>query len=284
MNMMRKLAAAALLFAIAGCSQMQTATRGPEHPEQRVVLTPELRQLYRDAAAGTGKLEAVDGYADLYLKTPKRKAKAYCTVQVQKSHDARLIVTAGLLGWPVADMLIRPDSLFVHDMLNNRMLVGRNSSKNLEKILGVDAGFGQLTETLFGMAAMTDPESSIESVHQGAGKVSYTIRQQGGRKVLLVDQASKSLQGMTMLDVFGRKKVEFLFSGYQSEPAGNARISVPREIDMNLYRQGEPDSSNSLRVVYDERVINPPDLKIRFKRAPKARVISLDEVERMPWL
>jgi hypothetical protein len=272
------------LVAVAGCSGMQTVTRGPEAPRERVALTPELKRLYRDAAAGSGKVDALDGYADLFLKTPKRTAKAYCTVQMHKSGDARLIVTAGILGWPVADMLIRPDSLFVHDMLNNRMLIGRNNGQNLEKILGVQAGFGQMTETLFGIAGIPEPESAIESVRQGAGKVSYTVRSAGGHKVLVVDEASKALEGMTLLDPSGRRTVEFRFADFQMQPSGTGDVRVPKEIDMALYRPEEIDSTHSLRVVYDERVINPPALTISFRRPAKAKVVNLDEVERMPWL
>ena len=280
----RKLCCMLALVAVAGCSGMQTVTRGPAAPQERVILTRDLKQLYKDAAARSGNVEALDGYADLFLRTPKRTSKAYCTVQLQKSGNARLIVTAGILGWPVADMLIRPDSLFVHDMLNNRMLVGRNNGRNLEKILGVQAGFGQLTETLFGVPGMPEPESAIESVRQGSGKVSFTVRSAGGRKILLVDEVSKSLEGMTLLDQSGRRTVEFRFADFEMKPSGAGQVRVPKEIDMELYRQDETDSTHSLRVVYDERVINPQGLTISFRRPSKAKVVNLDEVERMPWL
>jgi hypothetical protein len=273
-----------LLLAVAGCAQLETVTKMPEPVREKVVLTPDLKNLYREVAVGTGKINALDGYADLYLKTPKRDAKAFCTVQLQKSRDARLIVTAGILGWPVADMLIRPDSLFVHDMLNNKMLVGRNNGENLEKIIGVKAGAGQLTETLFGMADMTEPVSSIESVRQGGGKVGFTVRYGNGKKELLVDSASKVLEGISVFDRSGRKTVEFRFAGYQMQQAGAGQVNIPKEIEMTLFRDNEVDGSRSLRVVYDERVINPPGFTISFRRPSKARTVNLDEVERLPWL
>lgn len=274
----------AAFVAVAGCSGVQVATRAPEAPKEQVVLTPELKRLYREAAAESARVRAVDGYADLYLKSPRKTAKAYCTVQLNRSGNARLIVTAGLFNWPVADMLIRPDSLFVLDMLNNRMLVGRNNGRNLEKILGVQAGFGQLTETLFGIPGMTEPENSIESVRQGSGKVSYTLRAAGGRKVLVVDETSKALEAMTLFDPKGRKSVEFTFSGFQALQSDTGEVRVPKEIGMLLYRPEEADSSHSLRVVYDERVVNPPNLTITFRKPSKAKVVELDAVERMPWL
>lgn len=272
------------VLTLSGCAQFRSVSKESFGPGERVELTTELRDIYREVAMSTGRIRAVDGYADLYLSTPKRSAKAYCTVQLRKSKDARLIVTAGFLGWPVADMLIRPDSLFVNDMLHNRMLVGRNSGGNLEKIIGLDTGVGSMAETLFGIAEMAEPVSAIESVRQGDGKISYTVRSGDGFRVLVVDALSRSLAGMSFYDALGRRNVEFRFADYQLQRSPEGDLRVPREIDMLLYGINEPVSSRSLKVVYDERVINPPDFTIRYKWPKKAKTINLDTVERLPWM
>lgn len=272
------------LFMAAGCTGTKSVSRAPEARQERVVMSPALRELYREAATDARMVESIDGYADIYLTTPKRDSRAYCTVQVQRSKGARLIVTAGLFGWPVADMLIRPDSLFVHDMLNNRLMVGRNNGENLEKVLGVRGGFSQVAETLFGMAGMAEPESAIRSVTRGEGKVSYTLGDAGGKKVLLVDEASRAIEAMTLFDTSGRKSVEFRFSAFQEQRVGDSLTRVPKEIDMEFFRPDELTGSRRLRVVYDERVINPPNLQIGFRWPKKARLVNLDDVEKMPWL
>jgi len=274
-----------VLAVLAGCSQMKSVSREPVEPGERVALTPELKRLYEQVASSAGMVKSLDGYADIYLRTPKRNAKAYCAVQLQKSRDARLIVTAGILGWPVADLLIRPDSLFVNDMLNNRMLVGRNTGENMGKIIGVNAGFGHLTETLFGIADLPEATSDIASVRQGSGHVSFTVKSGNGTKELIVDSLTREVAGVVYFDHSGRKSVEFRFANYQSQPgAEGAALRVPREIDMILYREDDPEGSRSLKVVYDERVINPPDFTITFKRLARAKIVNLDEVERLPWL
>lgn len=273
-----------MLLAVTGCAGVGTITSNTSAPKEQVVLTPELRSLYRDVAMQLQMVTALDGYADVYLKTPHRDSKAYCTVQMQRSRDARLIVTAGIFGWPVADMLIRPDSLFVHDMLNNRLLVGKNSGENMEKIIGVQAGFGQMTETLFGITALAEPESSILSVREGDGKISYTVRSGEHKKELLVNRDTKMLEAMMLFDASGHKSIEFRFSDFQTQPAGEFQVKVPRVIDMILYKPDETASTNSLRVVYDERVINPPDFRITFRKPTKAKLVNLDDIERMPWM
>lgn len=273
----------ALVF-VAGCSPFKSVSKLPFAPGRTVELTPELKALYLDAVAPAGKVQALDGFADLYLSTPNRKNKAYCTVQLQKSRDARLIITAGIIGWPVADLLIRPDSLFVHDMLNNRMLVGRNNAENLGKILGIDTGFGKLTETLFGIADTSELVSDVELVRVGEKQVSYMVRSGSGTKELVVDLISRELAGISWFDASGRKSVEFRFADYQRQAASGSELKVPWEIDMIVYGENDTEGSRSMKVVYDERVINPPEFTIRFKRPRRAKTVNLDELTRLPWM
>ena len=273
-----------VLLVAAGCAQMRTVSRLPSAPGESVALTPELTALYRKVASRTSKIESLDGYADLYLNTPKRKTKAYCNVQLRKSRDARLIVSAGILGWPVADIWIRPDSLFVNDMLNNRLLVGRNSGENLGKIIGLNAGFGKLTETLFGVPDMTEPVSAIESVREVGALVCYKVRSANGFKELFVNSLSNELEGITYFDVYGRRTAEFRFVDYQTKPQDSMALVAPKEIDMTLFGRDDPEGSRSLTVVYDERVLNPDHFTIRYKMPSKAHMVNLDEVTRLPWL
>ncbi len=285
MKAVMKWASLIVLAILAGCSHIETVTKAPVSLGERVALTPELKRLYQEVASNAGMVKALDGYADIYLKTPKRSNKAYCTVQLQRSRNARLIVTAGILGWPVADLLIRPDSLFVNDMLNNRMLVGRNTGENMGKIIGLDAGAGHLTETLFGIADLPEPVSDIQSVRQGGGYVSFTVKSGNGSKELVIDPLKRELAGIAYFDHSGRKSVEFRFANYQAQSSNDgAALRVPKEIDMILYRDGDPEGSRSLKIVYDERVINPTDLTISFKRPRKAKTVNLDDVEQLPWL
>jgi len=274
-----------VFLVMGGCTQIKTVTRAPTVPGEKVALTPELKSLYENVASSAGMVRALDGYADIFLRTPKRNARAYCTVQLQKSRDARLILTAGILGWPVADLLIRPDSLFVNDMLNNRMLVGRNNEENLGKVIGISGGFGQLTETLFGMADIPEPVSDIQTVRRGERYVSFTVKSGKGTKELIVDPLTRELAGIFCFDSSGRKSVEFRFADYQRQPEANeGALKVPMEIDMILYQESDTEGARYLKVVYDERVINPPDFNITYRRPARAKTVNLDEIDNLPWL
>ncbi|MCG8345842.1 MAG: DUF4292 domain-containing protein, partial [Chlorobiales bacterium] len=166
---------------ISGCADFKTVTL-VDWPTERVELTEELAELYRDVSGQTGIVEALDGYADIWIKTPKREEHLYGTVQLRRKEDMRLIVSAGILGWPVADMLFRSDSLFVHDMLNNRLLVGGNHPDNIEKILGLRTGYTLLSDALAGVVSVDKPLQAVEKVQRGSGKVSFTVVTDGGKQ------------------------------------------------------------------------------------------------------
>jgi hypothetical protein len=273
-----------LLSVAAGCSSVSTVSR-VEWSGEKVPLTPELLDLYKDIGREASFVHAVDGYADIRVKTPRKDEKLYCNVQVERARDARFIVSAGILGWPVADMLIRQDSLFVHDMINNLILEGKNNEDNIEKIIGVHSGFNLLSEALLGIMSVPESYKSIESVRIGSGKVSYTVRLRSGKKEMLVNPDIRVLEGLALIDGSGRRTVDIHFRNFEELTVNRRQVKVPREIDMMLHnRRYDGAGEHRLIVVYDERNINPPGFRIRFSRPSRARLVNLDDVGVLPWL
>ena len=138
-----------LVFA-GGCADFRTVGK-QELPAEQTALVAEYADLYREVADASPFIESLDGYADVWIKTPKRQNRVFCNIRINRGGEARMIVSAGLLGWPVADIFFNSDSLYVHDMLNNRLFQGSNSEMNVEKILGVNSGYRLLTESLLGV-------------------------------------------------------------------------------------------------------------------------------------
>lgn len=269
---------------ISGCADFKTVTL-VDWPAERVELTEELAELYRDVSGQTGIVEALDGYADIWIKTPKREEHLYGTVQLRRKEDMRLIVSAGILGWPVADMLFRSDSLFVHDMLNNRLLVGGNHPGNIEKILGLRAGYTLLSDALAGVVSVDKPLQAVEKVQRGSGKVSFTVVTDGGKQELLVNPVTRNIEGVLFIDIHGRKQLEVHFMNFSPYVLGEESVNLPGKIDVMMFNHRLDGSGrHELVIAYDERVVNPPDLDIQFRVPENARVVDLDRVVRLPWM
>lgn len=273
-----------LLFLMSGCADFETVSE-EEIPVEKTMLSPEYAALFREVAKASPFIGSLDGYADVWITTPKRKDRVFCNIQLNRGKDARMIVSSGVLGWPVADMFFRRDSLFVHDMMNNRLFLGSNNDRNIEKMLGVNSGYRLLSETLLGLVRITEPESAIKSVRKGAGKLLFSLETPAGMKEVIIDPSNKTLSALILRNSSGRARTELHFRDFEMCRVEGRSVLVPKKIEMILYRDtDEGGSGNQLVIAYDERVLKSAALPLKFSLPKKARVISLDEARLIPWM
>lgn len=267
-----------------GCADFETVIRD-EVPERPTVLTRELADLYREVAGASPLVRSLDGYADITIKTPRRKERVYCNIQLVRYRESRMIVSAGLLGWPVADLYFGKDSLYVHDMLNNRLLAGRNSEENLEKILGVPSGYRLLSESLLGLVNLDEAVEDVSSVKKGEGRVLYVFEKNRIRKEMVIDSENRTLTSLVIRNGPGELSTTLYFRNFKPYRLENKVMLIPQQIEMVLSRTGDlQENAYRLLIDYDKRVINPEALSIKFARPRNARLINFDDIGVLPWL
>lgn len=279
-----------LLFSVlslflAGCAEFKAVTV-EDWPSENVEMNDELAELYRVVAKKSGVVTMLDGYADIWIKTTRRQERVYSNIQLKRSEDMRIIVSSGVMGLPVADMLFRPDSMFVHDMLNNLLLVGANNPGNIEKVLGLRTGYRLLSDALSGIVSVEEPLRAVESVRKGDGKVSYTIATSAGKKQLLVNSATRNMEGLLVSDRYGRKQVQIHFRNFAPFVLKGENVNLPGQIDVLLFNPRiDGGGKHEMVIEYDERTINPDVLEIDYRVPVKARVIELEKVvDVLPWM
>ncbi|NTV91847.1 MAG: DUF4292 domain-containing protein [Chlorobiaceae bacterium] len=269
---------------LAGCGDFETVKRDSV-PAEQTPLTPELLSLYKEVAKASPFVTSVEGYADIWIKTPGKSQKVYCSIQLQRERDARMIVSAGLLGWPVADAYFSPDSLYVHDILNNTLLAGRNTQENLGKLLGVDSGYEMFSESLLGLMKIKEPASALRSVKKNGDKLMFTLKSGSGFKEVVIDASAKTLTDLYLKDAGGLNVAELHFSDFQSYTVDDRSFLVPGEIEMMRHEKSRKGPvTNTLRIVYDERSFNKLSGSIEFRRPENVKLIMLDDVVKLPWL
>ena len=267
-----------------GCADFRTVGR-QELTGEQVSLSPDQAAMFREVAKASPIIQSLDGYADVWIKTPKRKNRVFCNIRINRGHEARLIVSAGLLGWPVADMYFSTDSLYVHDILNNRLFLGSNNDLNLEKIIGVNSGFPLLSETLLGMVNITEPLSAIRSVKQGSETLIFTIATLGGSKDVVINPANRTLSALLIKNRQGKPTTEIHFKNYEAIAINGHSTLVPKEIEMVLYNSGANGiGEHQLVIAYDERVFNKSVSSLRFSMPKNVKVVNLDDADILPWM
>ena len=268
----------------AGCADFRTVGRQELSGEQ-VALSAAQAALFREVASGSPVIESLDGYADVWIKTPKRQKRVFCNIRINRRHEARMIVSAGVLGWPVADMFFSTDSLYVHDLLNNRFLLGTNNDLNLEKIIGVNSDFRLLSESLLGLVNIPEPLSAIKSVKQGSGTIIFTISTRGGSKEVVINPINRTLTALLVKNRQGKTTTEIHFKNYETILINNQNMFVPKDIEMVLYNSNSDGlGEHQLVIAYDERVFNKSGNSLRFAMPKKAKVVNLDAAAILPWM
>jgi len=271
-----------LLLSSWGCSGFRTATRTPL-PGDQAALVAEYRDLYREVSGSAPFIRSVDGYADVWLSTPKERHKVFCNIRVNRGIESRMIVSAGILGIPVADLFIGRDSLQVHDLLRNRYFVGASNDRNLEKILGVGSASGILAGSLLGLVDIMEPSANIVSVKKGEGLVSFRVRSGAGSKVIVVDSATRTMRAVMVEDSLGRVQSEVHFRDFESCMVEGRAALVPRTVSIVLPALSGSGESQ-LVISYDERVFNAQNVGMKMPIPDGARVVSLDDTASLPWM
>ncbi|NTV06413.1 MAG: DUF4292 domain-containing protein [Chlorobiaceae bacterium] len=267
-----------------GCTDFRTVGR-QEMPAEQTALIAEHSALYREVAEASPFIESLDGYADVWIKTPKRQNRVFCNILINRGGEARMIVSAGILGWPVADLFFSRDSLYVHDMLNNRLFQGSNNELNLEKILGVNSGYRLLSESLLGLVKITEPSSAIRTVKKGSGKLSFTLATRTGTKEVVIDPSNRTLSALLLKDRQGKTTTEIHFRNFETISKDGHTALVPKDIEMVLYNSNaDGTGDHQLVISYDDRVFNQRNRSLKFLMPKKVKVVNLDDAQILPWM
>jgi hypothetical protein len=273
-----------MLVVSAGCADFRTVGK-QELPAEQTALIAEHAALYREVAEASPFINSLDGYADVWIKTPKRQNRVFCNILINRGGEARLIVSAGMLGWPVADMFFNRDSLYVHDMLNNRLFQGSNNELNLEKILGVNSGYRLLSESLLGLVKITEPSSAIRTVKKGPGRLLFTVASRTGSKEVVIDPSNRTLTALLLKDWQGKTTTEIHFKNFETITINGHSALVPKEIEMVLYNSSaDGTGEHQLVISYDERVFNQANRSLKFSMPKNVKIVNLDDAVILPWM
>ena len=241
---------AAVVLTAAGCAAVRPKTAArPGLPDRfpRHTLAEVL-----GAVAAADTLAGLTARGEVVLASPDQNGR-FATA-LDAARDGRMYLTVSALGIEGGRALVRPDSFFLHNRLENELTLGRTEDAGslLPLPLSATDGFRALTgtlrpETAAGFALDTD-------LRQGL----YLVRSADGRRVFTVDPALWRVVRVVRYDGGGALAEEILYDAYA--PDGGAllphRISVRRPADRfaatlvfrTAHPTATPDVPDRLRV------------------------------------
>jgi len=280
----RLLSLVVMFSLLSGCSGFRSVSEQP-WPTHVTGMNAELAGLYEEVSRpAVPSVTDMEGYADIWIETPERRERIYANVMLARGEAMRMIMSAGILGWPVADMQVTPDSLRVLDLVNNRLLLGRSEPGNMERVFGVAAGFGVFSEAFLGSVTIDEPLQAVSEVRSGSGVASYRIAGASGDTVVLVDTQARRVSALQLYGTSGALKAEMRFREFRLSDAGGRDVEIPYEIDLVLYNgsAGQP-RQHSMVVVFDELEVNRETMAQRFVAPDDVPVLLLDRMGVLPW-
>lgn len=265
-------------------------------PRRAVGLDAALIALYAEKQSDAAAVQTLDADAQVLFRTPELNQSLGCVVKAQraapkampeggmtldrKSDGALQIVGAILFGIPVVNALMRPDSVFVHNIFGGQLLVGEASPENLRKATGMTLTFNDLLAAFIGAPEFPSIDSVV-SVSKSGASIGYLVSIGGAFEEVMVDSTLRRIESVRFLDA-ARTTIGLInYRKHEALTVAGKPVSLPQQVEFVAYKT-QPDGSVITRqvvVTYNRQDINNADFKIEFTRPASARVRRLEDMQ-----
>ncbi|NTW49318.1 MAG: DUF4292 domain-containing protein [Chlorobiales bacterium] len=268
----------ALVITSVSCSSSRVASRVAV-PEKAGVVNAAFRQFYARVAQPIEDLQTLDGDANIWIKTPQEDRSLSCSIRVKREEGIQ-IVGSVFFGFTVLEAFIRPDSIFVHNLFNKQLLIGKNNEQNVQKTLGLSANFGQMTDAFLGVPNLPQSTDNIVQVTHGNGKMGVFFKSDSYSQVVVIDSANAQVESVQLYDAQGKPKASTNYKQYEWVSVNGKKKMLPKTIELISYQQtSEKDvASRQIIVSYSGREMNSPSFAFDFKLPKRATVVHIEQM------
>jgi len=267
-----------LTLSLFGCGTARSIVE-TERPKTLVALDSSRRALYLKTISNAERVSSVEGIADFRLASPEISQSISCQIRARRN-DAVQLIGSVFFGITVFDALFRSDTIFVNNIFQGELLVGKNSPDNLRRATGVSAEFSQLVDAFLGAPAPTLPLDSLQSVQADNGKVSYRLASDSRVELIDIDSATARVEQVRIYDD-GRLLVKAALQDAEKISTDSTVIFLPKLISVTVYdyRRDSLGVARNVTIAYEARRVNAPDFSIDFRLPRSAKRRRLEDIE-----
>ncbi|MCS7012400.1 MAG: DUF4292 domain-containing protein [Chloroherpetonaceae bacterium] len=275
---------AAMVMLLAGLSMSCRTTKVekpsfPNTPVQSQAIDERYLVPLQKAASGYQSIQTLEGYANVEIDAPEIRQTLSCLVKI-KRNEAMYIVGTIFLGIVAAESFLREDSVFVYVPLQNLLLVGQNKPENIRRAVGFAASFAQASDAFLGIAHLSSPLDSLQSLHAQNGRILYVFQVGAEKEVIELDSLSQQIYAWVRLDSLSRPVLKVTFEEFELAAADSLQRLLPKRIEAIAWQYAALEASTARRVkiYYLARTINPKDFAISFQAPRAAMIRRLEEL------
>lgn len=232
------------ILLLAACSSSRPAFDAPEAALPSAFPHHTYDQIRRHVAEGAAALHGIYAEGDIALTSPSQNGRFGMRLTATDAGFLYLTVHPGF-GIEAARVLVRPDSFFVYNRIDNTLRLGSMDEASAALPIPVTAedGFATVTGTL--------PLPGDASWSMRADSVYYYLTSPDGRRVFTVDPALWRVVRTVAYDAAGALEEERRFERF----AQVGDRALPRRITLH-----RPADRIQATLLYREITLNPPEL------------------------
>jgi hypothetical protein len=168
---------------------------------------------------------SLSGAGTISVETPEMAQSGSFELQLHKP-DSVLVNVEGPFGINVGSVLLTRGSFLFYNSLQNQLVSGPVSARNLRRIFKMDLTFDELMTLFTGGNFIREDNGDPESIGEEENQAVLVYRSGEGRRRYFVDPATSLITRIQQLDASGKLFLEARFERFRS----TGEVSLPRHI------------------------------------------------------
>lgn len=250
------LAVACVALFFAGCSGARDATVAPGLPDAFPGHTSQ--QIYAQIATASDTLHSFRAKAKMTVRSSQQNGSF--NAEVRQVRDDSLWMRMSRFGFEGARVLVTTDSFFVHNRLQNHLMVG--SVDEAQSLLAAPVTSDEAFRNMLGLIA---PEPGVNWAVSADSSL-YYLKDPSGRQSYVVDPQHWRVIRYARTDTSGNVIEERLFGEFTSVDG----VSLPQRV---VFRNRQQNALAML--AYESLSLNPNRLSFDFSVPSGTRRVQL---------
>ena len=209
--------------------------------------------------ANAKKLSSLDADGDISIESPTISSNGSVTVSINKP-DSVYIKLEGPFGIDVANLLITRSNFVYYNVMDNRVISGPSSPKNLGIIMRIKIEFDDMINAFSGKFTIGNEAYDETSITSAGGNYVVTLKKKNETTKYWINSEDFYVTRFGTYDAEGNTKIEILYeSFYQKDD-----IFFPKKISIT-----RPKEKQNIWLNYSNEEFNNNRLNFRL-RIPKS--------------
>ncbi len=214
--------------------------------------------------ANSQKLRSLDADGDISIESPTISSNGSVTVSINKP-DSVYIKLEGPFGIDVANLLITRSNFIYYNVMDNRVITGPSTPKNLALIMRIKMEFDDILNAFSGKFAIGNEAYDETSITSAGGNYVVTLKKKGETIKYWINSEEFYVTRYGTYDTEGKTKIEIQYDNFYQKDD----IYFPKKISIT-----RPKENQNIWLNYSNEEFNNNRLNFKLKIPKSANKVN----------